>query len=133
MASPLVCPRPKYRARTSLPPRNTAVSSVNVTRAAAMPGGALDCVRLTILVRALAVEMISAVGRNLALPPLWSASAAEVPGAHFLAAQEHCCLLGKRDPRRRHAGRGVGLRAIDDIGAGVGRRNDFGGQRPHQY
>src|ERR1035438_8045483 len=61
MASPLVCPRPKYRARTALPPRNTAVSSVNVTRAAAMPGGALDCVRLTMLVRALAVEMISAV------------------------------------------------------------------------
>ena len=32
MTSPLVCPRPKYFARTSLPPRNTDVSSEKVTR-----------------------------------------------------------------------------------------------------
>src|SRR5664280_776975 len=49
---------------------NARTNIINRTQSNATPGGALDCVRLMMLVRALAVEMISAVGRNLALPPL---------------------------------------------------------------
>src|SRR5471032_566368 len=64
MASPLVWPRPKSRARASLPPRNTDVSSVNTTRAPAIPGGAFGCLCSTMFFRALAVEMISARGQE---------------------------------------------------------------------
>jgi hypothetical protein len=43
-------------------------------RAGTMPGGAFGCLWSTMALRALAVEMISAAGRNLELPPLWSFS-----------------------------------------------------------
>ena len=50
IASPFVWPRPKYFARTSLPPRNTDVSSENVTRGRpiGVPGAASGSDRIAL-------------------------------------------------------------------------------------